>query len=323
MNKRKLDAPIGPISSSAPSGSSLSRNPAAPTTPKGPHGQHTSLPPRPSPATVAASGDGVPKIPRTDRQSQALHYLKGNSAPQSLPVPNVAALKSEEPSFNAPLSARADGSALHSAKKVRTDERGANGGDRGRINSRSDLVPVARSLNLLGAAGTKGKAPEVPLPRLEESTAAPSLLSRLAGQPGGPGAASTTDRNQSQTEKDRRQNRRSKREPNGEQEKERPKSLTTSIVPAKRPVETSTLGVVTAFTAPSDLTSIPRRDLSLADSDKDPVVGFSIRGAAKAAHAASTVEGNRGVGSLLERLQATEGVGAELGGRRRKRTKHS
>ena len=115
-----------------------------------------------------------------------------------------------------------------------------------------------------------------------------------------------------------RQGRRNKREPNGEREKER---LTTSVVPAKRPADISTLGVMTA--APSAFSSIPRRDPSLADSDKDPVAGFSIRGAAKAAHAALAKEGDRGAGSLLERLQSSEGVGSEWGGRRRKRTKHS
>ncbi len=323
INKRKLDASNVPVSSSAPSGSSRSRSSAGPTTPKGAHGQPTSLPPRPSPATVAASGNGTPKVPRADRQSQALHHSKGNGTPLLHPVPNAAISKSAEPSFDTPPSTRTDGSASRFAKKVRTDERGANGGDRGRINPRSDLVPVARSLNVLGAAATKGKASEVALPRAEPA-AAPSLLSRLAGQPGGgPGAASpTADRDQPQTEKDRRQGRRNKRETNGEQEKERPKCLTTSVVPAKRPADTSTPGVLTASTAPSVLTSISKRDLPMADSDKDPVVGFSIRGAAKAAHTASIKDGNRGAGSLLERLQADEGIGSELGGRRRKRTKH-
>ncbi|KAI1794254.1 hypothetical protein LXA43DRAFT_167822 [Ganoderma leucocontextum] len=314
-NKRKLDAPNGPVSSSAPSGSSRSRSSAGPTIPKE---QPASLPPRPSPATVAASGNGGPKVPRADRQSQALHHLKGSNTPVSPPVPNIATSKSVEPSSDAPPSARTDGVVSRLAKKVRS---GANDGDRGRINSRSDLIPIARSLNVLGAAATKGKAS---LPRAEDPTAAPSLLSRLTGQPSGaPVAASPTpDRDQPQTEKDRRQGRRSKLERNGEQEKERPKSLTTSVVPAKRPADPSTLGIVTASTAPSVLTSISRRGLSLPDSDKDPIVGFSIRGAAKAAHAASTKDGNQGAGSLLERLQASEGIGSEWGGRRKKRTKH-
>lgn len=302
VNKRKLNAINEPVPSSTPSGSSWSRSSAIP---EGAHGQSTSLPPRPSPATVAAGSRGAPKVPRA-----------------SPPVTDVATPKFVEPSLSTPPSARTDRSTLQFAKKGRTDGREANGGDRRRINPRSVSVPIARSLNVLGAAATKGKAPEVALPRAEDSTAAPSLLSRLAGQPGGgPDAASPTpDRNQPQMEQDRR---RTERDPNGEQAKERLKSPTTFVIPAKRPADTSPPGVMETSTTPSLLTPTSRRVPSLIDSDKDPVIGFSIRGAAKAVHAASNKDSNRGAGSLLERLQASEETGSEWGGRRKKRIKHS
>ncbi|KAI0326558.1 hypothetical protein GY45DRAFT_99865 [Cubamyces sp. BRFM 1775] len=124
----------------------------------------------------------------------------------------------------------------------------------------------------------------------------PSLLSRLAtGSSDGKGPAVPSEREQPHRE--RGQGRRN----NGEVERER--NASEPIVPAKRRVETpKPTGQASTSGPPQSRQSRPSPD-----PDKDPIGGYSIRGAAKAAKRSPPVD-NEGPSagspaSLLQRLQ--------------------
>lgn len=320
VNKRKHDAANSPEASSAPSGSRASASPtsknAAPSLP-------ASLPPRPSAATVASAGiGGAPSAPRAERQRdrQFPPHLKGK-APRSSPS-NSGALPAEGPSADGTsVSGQVGPESPRSAKRSRLD------GGRGQSGSGDGASGASMSRTASQRGGKAGESPAVA--KVQGTKPVPSLLSRLAGE-------LTSGQATPERERDGQgqgQGRRNKRERDSDRESDLSVSTTLPAIPAKRRVDST---VAASRSAPSSkvqsVSGPPKSDGSTrqprwTDPDKDPVVGFSIRGAAKAANRSTGGEGSggKGPGSLLERMQAQgdgHGHGADGPGRRRKRTKH-
>ena len=326
-HKRKLGVSNGSSYSAMSSGPSRPRSPAGTIPPTTALGGPTSLPPRPSSATVAAGGISTPSAPRADRQRHVPPHLKGRSRGASPHSSSREASASLIPLTGVSARSTADDIAQPSTKKAKADlVDNAKDGGRTALGSGSS---GAGGLNVRGAAG-RGQANEI-VSSKEEPKVIPSLLRRLAGDASIRNTGvlpPTLDHEQSQKGKEwgQGQGRRNKRE--RDEARDRPKSSTPSVVPAKRHADASSPPAVPASRASSASVLISGRtglEASPADPDKDPVAGFSIRGAAKAASGAwSATEGAKwGSGSLLERLQAGDTVASEMGGKRRKRTKHS
>ncbi|TBU48666.1 hypothetical protein BD309DRAFT_949285 [Dichomitus squalens] len=308
-----------------PSGSSRprSRSPAGPTVATAARGRLLSLPPRPSSATVAASGIGTPSAPRADRQRHVPPHLKGQARGTSPHASRQASGSLVLPTGGSAVST-ADYTTRHIADKVQAEKVVGNTQDDSRVTLGTGSTQSAGGLSVRGAAG-RGQAADTPMLKVEEAKVVPSLLRRLAGEASsGTGAVPPTpDHEQLQKGKERGQGRRNKRE--RDEGRDRHKPSPPSVVPAKRRADASSPAVVPpskAPFAPVSTSGRAGRGPSSTDPDKDPVVGFSIRGAASGASPA-TREGNRGPGSLLERLQAGDDVGSEWSGRRRKRIKQS
>ncbi|CDO78097.1 hypothetical protein BN946_scf184634.g3 [Trametes cinnabarina] len=313
VNKRKFDAGNGPTFDVSPSFSG-SRSVAPTASPRGSkHGLPTppaSLPPRPGTAMASPSATGTPSAPRADRQGgrELPHHVRDRPAASS----NLAAAQPTNRPGTPSTSGKPDAGEgeERSSKRARTD------GRRGRPNAPS---PV----RILGAADSaKSRGPASP--NIEEPKPVPSLLSRLmVGASNGQGPASaSTDREQSQRERNQgRRNRGDSEHNEGD-----------PVVPAKRRAEPSTPstdhGSVSAI---GDKAARSRH--TRGSPDRDPVGGYSIRGAARAANRQSPVASDNAASksatSLLQRLQPAGegGVGQSAddgGGRRgRKRGRHA
>ena len=313
-NKRKADVSNGHTPLAPPS-------PA----PKGPPritrnalGGPASLPPRPSPATVVSGRTGILQDDRDLPPHQRDRGLRPSSAVSARPA--SAGLPQAGPSA-------LDSSAPRFAKRPRKD------------NGAIQAVPGPGSAAGEGNAQTPGEAANkrsgtddpATGPKVDGSRPTPSLLSRLT-------AAALSGKNPAQSSeraRDRDREQGSRRQRRGG-EKGSPDAATVpapaSAVPAKRRAEAPPLtSAATPLSGarpvqpPSSMSSgRPRQRESPGDPDKDPVVGFSIRGAAKAASRTSPSAGE-GTGSLLQRMQPQrEGSShSSDGGRRKKKAKHS
>ncbi|OSD04109.1 hypothetical protein PYCCODRAFT_177186 [Trametes coccinea BRFM310] len=289
VNKRKLDAGNGPASD-APSTPSGSRSSAITTSPRG---TRQGLPTPPA---------SLPPRPGTSATSPST--IAAPSGPRAerqggrQPPPHIRdQLASALHRPGTPLTSGGvdgDEAAQRSSKRARTD---------GRRNGRVD----APSVQTPGAADSgNGRGPESPNVEAPQ----PSLLSRLMG-----GVANGKEPASLPKESQRGQGHRNRidRERNG----------TDPLVPAKRRAEPS------ADPAAQSSAARPLARLSRSSPDRDPVGGYSIRGAARAANRSSPVAsdgpGSKGAASLLQRLQPLgEGGADEGGGRRgRKRGRHA
>ncbi|KAI0745607.1 hypothetical protein C8Q76DRAFT_34332 [Earliella scabrosa] len=332
VNKRKLDAHNGPESTNASSAPSSSKAPVLPVSPGSRNGAlhlPASLPPRPSAATVASSIGGAPHAPRAERQRerQAPPHLKGKASRESPANVDVPAGTAGPSTNGRPASAYGEPDSPHSAKRSRIEGRARGWSGDGTMG-----VPMSRS------ASSVGNAPESPAgTSAQETKPVPSLLSRLAtSETNGKAAAAPPvpaperDRPGQGQGQSQGQGRRNKREREADREGELPQSSALPAVPAKRRDDppgpaihpTPTNQGQPASAAPP--TGRGRQSQSSTDPDMDPVGGYSIRGAAKAVGRGADGSGNKGPGSLLERMQAqSESSGSDGGGRRKKRTKHS
>ena len=339
VNKRKHEDSNGRATHSG--GSSGSRHPVD-SDRDGSSGRPASLPPRPSAATVSSSS-GAPNGPRADRQRdrQAPPHFKNKhsrSSPTTSDIPASAPGSSTNVTSAATTGsgpAPVDGASLRSTKRPRTEERGGHGG--GDVAGSGPMPSCGKdTVSPPGAGMEKGQRAEAPSsPRAEEAKAVPSLLSRLGGGPTNgttPASSSTPEREQSQRDRDRAgHGRRGKRVRVGERDGGRESALSSSatvpFIPSKRSADEPavTFPLSHSSTAPGALGG-PRQQQP-GDPDKAPAGGYSIRGAARAASRGSPELGNgaggRGLGSLLERMQAQgDGGHGWDGGRRKKRTKH-
>ena len=305
QNKRKADSPNGPSLDSPSSGANIPVH-------QGSSGPPASLPPRPSAATVASSLGGTLDASRSDRpwEKAGLGRQRRSSPPSALDSPSSAG-----PSTVGPPQ---DAGEYRSAKKPRADDR-----PRGAMGSTPVFTTIRGAATALdsGDVSGKGKATEG-----SASTSTPSLLSRMMNG----GTASPSARSH-----ERDGGRRSGRgggsgEKSKEWEGEGRNPGAVPAVPAKRRSDASAIApsstarpVQTSVTFSSGRAHQPQ---SSVDPDKDPVGGYSIRGAAKAKAAGRTSPtSGEGAGSLLQRMQPQrEGSGhSSDGGRRKKRMKHS
>ncbi|KAI0779608.1 hypothetical protein C8Q74DRAFT_704324 [Fomes fomentarius] len=332
VNKRKHDAANSPeaaATSSGPSGSRASASPISSGSRNAVTSLPASLPPRPSAATVASAGiGGAPSAPRAERQRdrQFPPHLKGK-APRSSPS-NSGALPTEGPSADGTsVPGQAEPESPRSAKRSRID------GGRGQTSSGDGASGASMSRTASQRGGKAGEPPAVA--KVQGAKPVPSLLSRLAGEltSGQATAAVAATPERERDGQGQGQGRRNKRERDSDRESDFSVSTTLPTISAKRRADPT---IAASRSAPSSkvqsVSGPPKSDGSTrqprwTDPDKDPVVGFSIRGAAKAANRSTGGEGSggKGPGSLLERMQAQgdgNGPGADGPGRRRKRTKH-
>ncbi|KAI0661421.1 hypothetical protein C8Q70DRAFT_714397 [Cubamyces menziesii] len=317
VNKRKLDAPNGP-NTALQASPSTSRNTAVPPSPRGPRAglptPPTSLPPRPSVGVVSPRISGIPNAPRADRERdrQAPPHIKDR------PTASPRAPTNQPPGTpSAPSSgSQVDEGAQRSSKRARNDgRRGGGGGAPPPGPSSNDTDAPAQ-----GSSGDTRVENGQQTSESDASKPIPSLLSRLAaGVSNGKAPVVPSDREQSHRE--RGQARRNNNE------LERGRNASEPVVPTKRRVETP--NVQASMPGPLPL----RQSRQSPDPDKDPIGGYSIRGAAKAAKRSPPVDSDGaspgGPASLLQRLQPVGGAGAgqgsdDGGGRRaRKRGRHA
>ncbi|KAH9895221.1 hypothetical protein C8Q73DRAFT_491809 [Cubamyces lactineus] len=321
VNKRKLDAHNGP-NSALPTSPSTSRNTAVPPSPRGPRAglptPPTSLPPRPVVGVVSPRISGVPNAPRADRERdrQAPPHIRDR--PTTSPRLPTKGIDQTPGTPSAPSGVtQVDEGAQRSSKRARNDGRRGGGV--------APPAPGPSNNTNASTPGTNGNTHVGDGQKSSESDASkpiPSLLSRLAtGASNGKTPVVPSDRDQSHRE--RGQGRRN----NGEAERGR--NASEPIVPAKRRVETPKPTTQASTSGPLPL----RQSRQSPDPDKDPIGGYSIRGAAKAAKRSSPVDNDSaspgGPTSLLQRLQPIGGAGAgqgpdDGGGRRaRKRGRHA
>ncbi|KAI0364433.1 hypothetical protein BV20DRAFT_859837 [Pilatotrama ljubarskyi] len=327
VNKRKLDAPNGP-GSDVQSGSSGSNAAGVPVSPRGPRNglpaPPTTLPPRP-----ASGNNGAPSAPRVDRQRdrQPPPHLRDRPAATAQPETTAAAGSANTPRRTPPPPA--DELVSRSAKRARTD------GRRGRDGTPSGPGSASNKAHAAGAqsGGSAKPVENATTSHAGESRPIPSLLSRLnATVPNGK-AAGGPGPEREPAQRDRGYSRRGM----ADSEPERPS--TDPVVPAKRRAEPDTLSGGPKLPSASGGRAMPppsvrsRPSRPSPEPDKDPVRGFSIRGAAKAANRPppSAVEGvaSKPATSLLQRLQplgdgsAVQGSDDGGGRRGRKRGRHA
>ncbi|KAI9061681.1 hypothetical protein FKP32DRAFT_916226 [Trametes sanguinea] len=290
VNKRKLDAGNGPASD-APSTPSGSRSSAVTTSPRGTR-QGLPTPPAslpPRPGTAATS-PSTGGAPSGPRAERQ----GGRQPPPHIRDHIASALHRPGTPSTSSGGPEGDEAAQRSSKRARTD---------GRRGARGD----APSVQTPGAADSgKGRSPG----SLNDEAPQPSLLSRLmVGAANGKGPASPAN------EGERGQGRRNRTDPE--------RNGAEPVVPAKRRAEPSTDTTAQSTGA----RSLGRHSRS--SPDRDPVGGYSIRGAARAANRSSPVASDspvtKGAASLLQRLQPLGEGGVDEGGGRkgRKRGRHA
>ncbi|KAI8992939.1 hypothetical protein BD414DRAFT_482795 [Trametes punicea] len=315
VNKRKVDAPNGPAPA-APSSPSGSRNTTVPASQGGPrHGlpaPPASLPPRPVTGAASTSTGAATTTPLANRQGdrQAPPHIKDRLAPSPKPIAATGEQPTNGSRTSSGLSAGpdVDDSVQRSSKRARTD--GQRGG-------RSDAPPMQS----VWSVGT---------PSTEEPHPAPSLLSRLnSGSLNGKAPSGPLNEREQPTRGRGGQGVRNRGEV------ERGRNVTDAVVPAKRRAELTTPStaeppVMASDSAAQSVSTRSHQSQLPPDPDRDPIGGYSIRGAAKAAKRSSPA-GSDSVGtkvaatSLLHRLQPLgeqgAGQGSDEGGGKRPRKK--